>query len=73
MNIVLLSALLLSGCFFGPVQELHDQIEDTYFGNDFINTPSPLSDLKNNIDLEIVWQDNIGEHNGKNLDILVQS
>ena len=69
MKIVLLSALLLSGCFFGPVQELHDQIEDTYFGNDFINTPSPLSDLKNNIDLEIVWQDNIGEHNGKNLDI----
>ena len=35
MKIVLLGVLFLSGCFFGPVQELHDQIEETYFGNDF--------------------------------------
>ena len=69
MKIVLLSTLLLSGCFFSPVQELHDQIEDTYFGNDFVNEPSLLSDLKKNLDLEVVWQDNIGEHDGKSLNI----
>jgi outer membrane protein assembly factor BamB len=69
MRIVLLGALFLSGCFFGPVQELHDQIEETYFGNDFVNPPSPLNDLKSKINLEVVWQESVGEHNGKNFNI----
>jgi len=69
MKIVLLGVLFLSGCFFGPVQELHDQIEETYFGNDFTIPPTPLNDLKKNIDLEVIWKKSIGEHNGKNLDI----
>ncbi len=69
MRIVLLGALFLSGCFFGPVQELHDQIEETYFGNDFVSPPSPLNNLKSKINLEVIWQESVGEHNGKNFNI----
>ena len=73
MKYVFLISFLLNGCFFGPVQELHDQIEETYFGNDFIDLPTPLTDLKSNIslDLEMVWQSNIGEHDGSNFDIFI--
>jgi outer membrane protein assembly factor BamB len=69
MKFVFLATFFLTGCFFGPVQELHDQIEETYFGKNFIDLPTPLYDLKTNVDLEVVWQENIGEHNGANLDI----
>ena len=71
MKFVFLIGLFLSGCFFGPVQELHDQIEETYFGNDFIETPTPLEKLQTNIrvDIKELWSENIGEHNGNNLDI----
>ena len=71
MKYVFLIAFLLNGCLFGPVQELHDQIEETYFGEDFISPPTPLSELKSNIsiDLEVLWDKNIGEHDGSNLDI----
>ena len=69
MKFVFLATFFLTGCFFGPVQELHDQIEETYFGNDFVNLPTPLYDLKSNVDLEVIWQENIGEHDGRNLDI----
>ena len=71
MKFVFFIGLFLSGCFFGPVQELHDQIEETYFGNDFVDTPTPLVELKSSIrvDIKEVWSENIGEHNGKNLDL----
>lgn len=69
MKFVFLATFFLTGCFFGPVQELHDQIEETYFGNDFLDLPTPLYDLKSNVDLEVIWQENIGEHDGRNLDI----
>ena len=71
MKYFFLISFLLTGCIFGPVQELHDQIEDTYFGNDFVKIPTPLNKLKSNItvDLEVVWKKNIGEHNGSNFDI----
>ena len=71
MKYVFLIAFLLNGCLFGPVQELHDQIEDTYFGDDFISSPTPLSELESNIsiDLEVVWEKNIGEHDGSNFNI----
>ena len=52
MKLVLLIIFFLSGCFFGPVQELHDQIEDTYFDDDFIDAPTPLKDLKTKIILK---------------------
>ena len=73
MKYVFLITLLLNGCFFGPVQELHDQIEETYFGNDFINPPTPLGEIESDvsIDLEVVWQKNIGEHDGSNFDIFI--
>ena len=71
MKFVFLITFLLNGCFFGPVQELHDQIEETYFGNEFLDIPTPLEELKKNItvDLEVMWKKNIGEHNGENFDI----
>ena len=71
MKFVFLIVFLLNGCFFGPVQELHDQIEETYFGNEFLNIPTPLVELKKNIsvDLDVMWKKNIGEHNGENFDI----
>jgi len=69
MRFVFLATFFLTGCFFGPVQELHDQIEETYFGSEFKELPTPLNDLKSSIDLEVIWQENIGEHNGDNLDI----
>ena len=71
MKYFFLISFLLTGCIFGPVQELHDQIEDTYFGNDFVKITTPLNKLKSNItvDLEVVWKKNIGEHNGSNFDI----
>jgi len=69
MKFALLIVFFLSGCFFGPVQELHDQIEDTYFHDDFLDTPTPLKNLKNSVELEVIWQENIGEHDGSNLDI----
>ena len=72
MKYVLLGIFFLNGCFFNPVQELHDQIEETYFGNDFVEEPTPLSEgLKSDtkLNLEMVWQRDIGEHNGSNLDI----
>ena len=71
MKFVFFIVFFLSGCFFGPVQELHDQIEETYFGNDFIETPTPLEKLQTNIrvDIKELWSENIGEHNGNNLDI----
>jgi len=69
MKFVFLLTFLLTGCFLGPVQELHDQIEETYFGNEFEDLPTPLYDLKSSLDLKVVWQENIGEHNGDNLDI----
>ena len=71
MKFVFLIGLFLSGCFFGPVQELHDQIEETYFGNDFVDTPTPLEELKSDVrvDIKEIWSENIGEHNGNNLDI----
>ena len=73
MKYVFLITFLLNGCFFGPVQELHDQIEETYFGNDFINPPTPLGEIESDIsiDLEVVWQKNIGEHDGSNFDIFI--
>ena len=69
MKFVFLLTFFLTGCFFGPVQELHDQIEETYFGNEYKDLPTPLYDLKSNVDLEVIWQENIGKHNGDNLDI----
>jgi len=71
MKFVFLIGLFLSGCFFGPVQELHDQIEETYFGNDFVDTPTPLVELKSDVrvDIKEIWSENIGEHNGNNLDL----
>ena len=71
MKYVFLLTFLLNGCFFGPVQELHDQIEETYFGDDFISPPTPLSEIESNIsiNLEVVWKKNIGEHDGSNFDI----
>jgi len=69
MKFVFLATFFLTGCFFGPVQELHDQIEETYFGNEYKDLPTPLYDLKSNVDLEVIWQENIGKHNGDNLDI----
>ncbi len=71
MRFVFLISLFLSGCFFPQVQDLHDQIEETYFGNDFIDPPTPLKDLESNVSvkLKVIWEENIGEHNGNNLDI----
>ena len=71
MRFVFLISLFLSGCFFPQVQELHDQIEETYFGNDFVDPPTPLKDLESNtsVRLKVIWEENIGEHNGNNLDI----
>ena len=69
MKFVFLATFFLTGCFFSPVQELHDQIEETYFGNEYKDLPTPLYDLKSNVDLEVIWQENIGKHNGDNLDI----
>jgi len=71
MKYVFLLTLLLNGCFLGPVQELHDQIEDTYFGNDFVGIPTTLTKLESDISvvLDVVWKKNIGEHNGNNFDI----
>jgi len=69
MKFVFLATFFLTGCFFGPVQELHDQIEETYFGNEFVEIPTPLYDLQKKLDLEVVWQESIGKHNGDNLDI----
>jgi outer membrane protein assembly factor BamB len=69
MKFVFLATFFLTGCFFGPVQELHDQIEETYFGSEFKEPPTPLNDLESSINLEVIWQENIGEHNGDNLDI----
>ena len=71
MKFVFLLSFLVNGCFFSPVQELHDQIEETYFGNEFVDLPTPLEELKKNIsvDLEVLWKHNIGEHNGENFDI----
>ena len=47
MKFVFLATFFLTGCFFGPVQELHDQIEETYFGND-LKTSYTLMILKSN-------------------------
>ena len=71
MKFVFFICLYLSGCFFGPVQELHDQIEETYFGNDFLEPPTPLKELNSNfrVDIKELWSENIGEHNGNNLDV----
>ena len=71
MRFVFLISLFLSGCFFPQVQELHDQIEETYFGNDFVDPPTPLKDLESStsVRLKVIWEENIGEHNGNNLDI----
>ena len=71
MKFVFFIVFLLNGCFFGPVRELHDQIEETYFGNEFTDPPTPLQDLKRNIsiELEVMWKKNIGEHNGENFHI----
>ena len=69
MKFVFLATFFLTGCFFGPVQELHDQIEETYFGSEFKEPPTPLYNLKSTINLEVIWQENIGKHNGANLDI----
>jgi len=69
MKFIFLVTFLLAGCFFGPVKELHDQIEETYFGNEFKDIPTPLYNLKSSLNLKVLWQENIGEHNGDNLDI----
>ncbi len=51
---------------------VHPQ-KETYFGNDFINPPTPLGEIESDIsiDLEVVWQKNIGEHDGSNFDIFI--
>ena len=71
MRFVLLIPFFLSSCFFGPVQELHDQIEETYFGSEFLDPPTPIKELnsKISVDIEVLWSENIGEHNGDSLDI----
>ena len=35
MKFVFLATFFITGCFFNPVKELHDQIEETYFGKEF--------------------------------------
>ena len=69
MKFVFLATFFITGCFFNPVKELHDQIEETYFGKEFDLPPTDLYDLGSSLKLEVVWQENIGKHNGDNLDI----
>ncbi len=53
-----------TGCFIGPVGDLVEQVEDQYFTDEFSDVPSDLTPIENTVSTKLLWESNIGNHNG---------
>ena len=62
--------LFLMSCFIGPVEDLYEQVEDTYFSEHYTINPTSLRDINSSVSINVVWQDNVGDHNGDNFSLL---
>jgi outer membrane protein assembly factor BamB len=62
----------LTGCFFGPVEELIEQVNDTYFIEEFSEEPNPLTNINNYLNFNLVWESNIGDHDGSEFQFVLE-
>lgn len=66
-NLLFISFLLLSSCFFGPFKEINNQIEDSWSdSNSYINNPTPLKEFNQLIDIKINKVYDFGLKSNKN-------
>ena len=62
--------LFLMSCFIGPVEDLYEQVEDTYLSERHTINPTSLRDINSLVSINVVWRDNVGDHNGDNFSLL---
>ena len=62
--------LFLMSCFIGPVEDLYEQVEDTYLSEYHTVNPTSLRDINSLVSVNVVWRDNVGDHNGDNFSLL---
>jgi len=60
-----------TGCFIGPVGDLVEQVEDQYFTDEFSDAPSDLDPIENTVSTKLVWESNIGNHNGSEFNLVI--
>jgi len=63
--------LFLMSCFIGPVEDIYEQVEDTYFPEAHLITPNDLGIIKPSVSLDLLWKANIGNHNGADFSLVV--
>ena len=62
--------LFFVGCIIGPVEDLYEQVEDTYLSEHHTTNPTSLRDINPLVSVNVVWRDNVGDHNGDNFSLL---
>ena len=54
--------LFLVSCFIGPVEDLYEQVEDTYFSEANSIAPKELGIINPSVSLDLIWNANVGDH-----------
>ena len=62
--------LFLVSCFIGPVEDLYEQVEDTYFSEVNSITPKELGIINPLLSLGLIWNANVGNHNGADFSLV---
>ena len=61
---------LLVGCFFGPVEDFVDQMDDQYFADEFNNIPTEIKPYEKKASIDLIWENKVGDNNVNNLNLI---
>ena len=67
--LILLTSLLF-GCFFGPVEDFVDQMDDQYFADEFSNIPTEIKPYEKKASIELIWENKVGDNDAHNLNLI---
>jgi len=62
--------LFLVSCVIGPVEDLYEQIEDSYFSEEHAIPPNNLVIIDHSVSVDLKWKDSVGNHNGADFDLV---
>ena len=64
---------LLGGCFFQPVEDFVDQMDDQYFADEFNYIPTEIKPYDKKASMELIWENKVGDNEVNNFNLGITS
>ena len=61
---------LLGGCFFQPVEDFVDQMDDQYFADEFNYIPTEIKPYDKKASMELIWENKVGDNEVNNFNLV---